>query len=319
MRHFLALADAGTLSGAARALKVDHATVGRRVSALEVSLGGTLIERLPKRWVLTETGQHIATLGEAMQAQAYMLERAARARHAPLSGTVTISTPPAFASQFLAPRLLALRRLYPDIHVSLLGGPGYSSLSQQEADIAVRITRPTEASSVTRKIGSMEYWLYGAPGYADRPPADWQFIAYGTQLDHIPEQRWLSDYAADRPIVFRTNDLASQVAAARVGIGVAVLPCFLAYRDAGLVALASDQIPVVRDIYLTVHADLRRMPAVRAVLEFIAEQVTSGMPSPGVRSLVVATAGDGALPALGATAAPQSSSTTRPNGRSSVR
>ncbi|MGI4956600.1 MAG: LysR family transcriptional regulator, partial [Janthinobacterium lividum] len=260
MRHFIALAETGTLSGAARALKVDHATVGRRVTALETALGGTLIERLPKRWVLTETGQHIATMAQGMQAQAFTLERAARARHSPLSGTVTVSTPPAFASHFFAPRLLELRRLYPDIHVSLIGSAGVASLSQQEADIAVRITRPTEASSVARKIGSMEFWLYAAPGYEDRPQSEWEFIAYGTALDHVPEQRWLQEYAGDRPIVFRANDLASQVAAARAGVGIAALPCFLSYGDTELVALSVDHKSVARDIYLIVHADLRWMP-----------------------------------------------------------
>ncbi|MGI3900658.1 MAG: LysR family transcriptional regulator [Janthinobacterium lividum] len=284
LRHFLALAEAGTLSGAARALKVDHATIGRRVSALEASLGGALIERLPKRWALTETGQHVATLAAGMQAQAYMLERAARAHHSPLSGTVTISTPPAFASSFLAPRLLALRRQYPDIHVSLLGGTGTASLGQQEADIAVRITRPTEASSVTRKIGSMDFWLYAAPGYDDRPQADWHFIAYDTELDHVPEQRWLRDYAGNRPIVFRANDLASQVAAARSGIGIAVLPCFLISLETGLAPLSVDHKTLARDIYLVVHEDLRRMPAVRAVLEFVAEQVARCFPPLNTRS-----------------------------------
>ena len=107
MRHFIALAETGTLSGAARALKVDHATVGRQASALEQVFDSALIERLPKRWVLTEAGQRVATLGRGMQAQAHALERAVKAQHSPLSDTVTLSTPPTFASFFLAPRLPA--------------------------------------------------------------------------------------------------------------------------------------------------------------------------------------------------------------------
>ena len=281
MRHFIALAETGTLSGAARDLKVDHATVGRRVSALEQVFDTPLIERLPKRWVLTEAGQRVAELARGMQAQAHALERAVRARHSPLSGTVTLSTPPAFASHFLAPRLPALRRLYPDIQLSLLGGKAIASLSQQEADIAVRISRPREASSVARKIGTMEFWLYAAPGYEDRPRAEWQFLAYDVSLDHVTEQQWLRAFAGDRPIVFRSNDLACQVAAARAGIGIAALPCFLAYQDAGLVAVSAELRRATRDIYLVIHADLRRMPAVRAVLEFVAEQVAVGMPPPG--------------------------------------
>jgi len=278
MRHFVALAETGTLSGAARALKVDHATVGRRVSALEEVFDTALIERLPKRWVLTEAGQRVSALAQGMQTQAHALERAVKAQHSPLSGTVTLTTPPAFANHFLAPRLPVLRRLYPDLHLTLLGNQAVASLSQQEADIAVRISRPKEASSVARKIGTVEFWLYAAPGYMERPPAEWEFVAYDRTLDHVLEQKWLIAFAADRPIVFRANDLGCQAAAVRAGVGIAALPRFLAYQDPGLVALKLDLKPAARDIFLVVHSDLRRMPAVRAVLEFVAEQVASGMP-----------------------------------------
>jgi DNA-binding transcriptional LysR family regulator len=281
MRHFIALAETGTLSGAARTLKVDHATVGRRVSSLEQVFDTMLIERLPKRWVLTEAGQRVAALAQGMQVQAHSLERAVKAQHSPLSGMVTLSTPPAFASHFLAPRLGTLRRLYPDLHLTLLGNQAVASLSQQEADIALRISRPQEASSVARKVGTMEFWLYAAPGYLAKPQEEWEFIAYDAKLDHVVEQRWLMEFAGVRPIVFRANDLGCQAAAARAGVGIAVLPCFLAYRDPGLVAVQADRKSATREIYLVVHSDLRRMPAVRAVLEFVAEQVTADMPPPG--------------------------------------
>lgn len=278
LRHFAALADAGTLSGAARTLKVDHATVGRRVSGLERSLGRVLVERLPKRWMLTEVGRDIAALAQIIQAEAHAVERTARARHASLSGVVTVSAPPVFASHFLAPRLPALRRLYPGLHLSLMGQQATASLHQQDADIAIRITRPSEAGTLTRRVGGMQFWLYAAPGYQERPPSEWQFLAYDVSLDHVPEQQWLRTFAAGRPIVFRSNDLASQAAAARVGMGIAALPCFLAQGDAGLVPLSVDLTPVTRDIHLVIHADLRKMAAVRAVMNYIATQISEGMP-----------------------------------------
>ena len=292
LRHFIALAETGTLSGAARALKVDHATVGRRVSALERVLGGPLVDRLPKRWVLTESGHRVQDLARGMQMQAHALERAVRAQVQPLSGTVTLSTPPIFASQFLAPRLAILRRLYPDLHLTLLGAKAVASLSQQEADIAVRISRPREASSVTRKIGTMEFWLYAAPGYDAKPEAEWEFIAYDHSMDDAVEQAWLREFAGDRPIVFRANDLVSQIAAARAGVGIAALPCFVALPDPALAALTVDLKRATRDIYLVVHTDLRRMPAVRAVLEFVAEQVAEGMPLAGARVSPVTASAD---------------------------
>ncbi|CAH2602133.1 LysR family transcriptional regulator [Rhodovastum atsumiense] len=276
LRHFVALAEAGTLSGAARALRVDHATVGRRVAALEQALGSVLVERQARRCVLTEAGQRIAGLAMTMQAQAHALDRAARALHTPLAGTVTVSAPPVFASHVLAPRLGELRRLYPDLHLSLLGDPATASLGRQEADIAIRLSRPREARNVARRLGCMAFGLYAAPGYLqDRPPAAWDFIAYDGSLEHVPQQAWLRQVAADRPVVFRSNDLASQIAAARAGVGIAALPCFLADEDAGLAKLPVRLPACARDIWLVVHADLRRMPAVRAVMEFLARQVAA--------------------------------------------
>ncbi|WP_267361568.1 MULTISPECIES: LysR family transcriptional regulator [unclassified Methylobacterium] len=282
LRHFIALAETGTLSGAARALKVDHATVGRRVSALERAFDTPLIERLPKRWILTDAGRQVASQAEDMQAQAHSLERALKAQHSPLSGTVTVSTPPAFASHVLAPRLAIFRRLYPNLHLVLLGNQAVASLSRQEADIAVRISRPQEASSVSRKVGTMEFWLYAAPSYLEIPSAGWDFIAYDATLDHVVEQRWLLEFAGDRPVVFRANDLMCQAAAARAGVGIAVLPCFMARDDKGLIPLTADLKRPARDIYLVVHSDLRRMPAVRAVLEFVADEVGRALPPSGL-------------------------------------
>ena len=239
MRHFIALAETGTLSGAARALKVDHATVGRRVSALEQVLGTMLIERQPKRWVLTEAGQRVAALAQGMQMQAHALERAVRAQHAPLSGTVTVSTPPAFASHFLAPRLMALRRLYPDIHLSPHGQYG-GRLAQPARGGHRRPHQPAARSEQRgpqdRDDGILALCRAGLYGEAEK---DWEFVAYDQSLDQALEQEWLLAFADDRPIVFRTNSLACQIAAARAGMGIAALPCFAAYRDTGLEALSS--------------------------------------------------------------------------------
>jgi DNA-binding transcriptional LysR family regulator len=112
-----------------------------------------------------------------------------------------------------------------------------------------------------------------------RPQAEWEFIAYDKSLDLAIEQAFLRAFAGDRPIVLRTNSLACQIATARAGIGIAALPCFAAYEDPGLVTLSIDLERAVSDIYLVVHADLRRVPAVRSVLDFVAGQVATGMPA----------------------------------------
>lgn len=283
LRHFVALAEASTLSGAARRLRVDHATVGRRVASLEGALGIRLIDRLPRRCVLTEAGQRIASLAGEIGEQTHAIERAARGFQAPaVAGRVTISAPPVFASHFLAPRLAPLRQQHPLLRLVLSGEAVSVSLGRQEADLAIRLGRPQERSSVVRRLGAMRFDLYAAQHYrALAEPNGWEFIAYGPVLDHLPQQQWLRKIAGERPVVFEAGDLASQHAAVRSGVGVAALPCFLAANDAGLVRLAAETPAPVRELWLVVHADLRRAPAIRAVMDFVAALVTeSGTFSP---------------------------------------
>jgi len=283
LRHFAALAEAGTLSGAARRLRVDHATVGRRVASLEGALGIRLVDRLPRRCVLTEAGQRIAALAGEIGEQAHAIERAARGFQAPaVAGRVTLSAPPIFASHFLAPRLAPLRQQHPLLRLVLSGEAASVSLSRQEADLAIRLGRPQEHSSIVRRLGAMRFGLYAAQHYrALAEPGGWEFVAYSPALDHLPQQQWLRTVAGERPVVFEAGDLASQHAAVRSGVGVAALPCFLAAHDMGLVRLAAETPAPVRELWLVVHADLRRAPAIRAVMDFVAALVTeSGTFSP---------------------------------------
>lgn len=277
MRHFIALAEAGTLSGAARRMEVEHATVARRVAALEQAIGIVLVNRSARRWHLTEAGRDIAGAAEGMQTQAHALERAVLARRQGRSARVTVSAPPAFASIFLAPRLAVFGARHPEIDLTLHGTQALASLHRQEADIAIRIGRPTELDYVARRIGQISYGLYAAPGYAALPADQWQFIAYDLSFDHLPEQKWIYEMAAGRRIGFRSNDLMSQLAAARGGMGVAALPRYLAGMTAGVdagdgvAAMPGEARTLARDFYLVVHADMRRQTAIRAVMDFIAD------------------------------------------------
>lgn len=274
LRHFAALAEAGTLSGAAKRLKVDHATVGRRVASLEAALGVRLIDRLPRRCTLTEAGRQVAGLVGDVEASAYAIERAALRHQTPVAGRVTLSAPPIFASVFLAPRLVPLRRRYPLLRLVLAGEAASVSLGRRDADLAVRLSRPQERSSIGRRVGTMRFGLYAAKAYeALAEPNGWEFVGYSDPLDHLPQQLWLREIAGGRPVVFEASDLASQHAAVRSGVGVAALPCFLAADDPELVRLPVDTAPPERELWLIAHADVRRAPAVRAVMDFVATLV----------------------------------------------
>lgn len=276
LHHFLALAQAGTLSEAARGLRVDHTTVARRVAALEAALGLRLIERLPRRVTLTPEGRRIAQLGGAMEDGAFAILRAATSLDQTISGSVRLSGPPNFASVVIAPRLPVLRARHPGIVVDLIGDQRNADLDRREADIALRLSRPGGDGLVGRRIGDMRFGLYAAPFYvAARAEAEWEIVAHDDHPVALPQQRWLNAWAEGRPIVVRANDTASLAAAARAGLGVALLPDFLGNGDPGLVRVPCADPPPCREIWMVVHDDLRRTPRIRAVMDFLIEALAA--------------------------------------------
>jgi DNA-binding transcriptional LysR family regulator len=220
--HFLAIARAGTLSGAARALHVDHATVSRRLKALETELQVPLVERLPRICRLTPMGVQIYEQAKAMETAAFTVERLARASQEPLNGKVTLSAPPVLVTHLLASRLIDFRADYAGIQLSVSAQAQQVSLSRREADVALRLVRPKESSSVVRKLGQMAFALYASQAYvASHLPEDWTFIAYDAQFADMPQQQWLLEIAGSRTVGCELSDISSHLAAARSGAGVA--------------------------------------------------------------------------------------------------
>lgn len=272
LRHFAAFARDGSLSAAARRLGVDHATVARRIQALEAALDLKLVDRRARAHVLTAAGLRIAERARRMEDEAFAVGRAVRALSPDPAGTVSVSAPPGMANALIAPRLMALKERHPGIQVHLIGEKRTASLARREADLAVRLSRPEEAALVVRKVGVAGFGLYGSAAYlAAHPPEARSFIAYDENQDVLPQQRWLTATVGDRPIVLRASELESQRAAARAGLGLAVLPHFVVGDDPGLVCVEDEGAPASREIWLAVHRDLRRAPPVRAVMAFLAE------------------------------------------------
>jgi DNA-binding transcriptional LysR family regulator len=270
LRHFVALAEAGSLSAAARRLGAEHSTVARRVAALEASLGLRLFDRMPRGYALTAEGEALADQARRLEAGVLAMERFAGGQGGTVSGSVRISAPPVLASRFIAPRLVPLRARHPGLLIELVGDSQAASLTRREADIAVRLSRPEEGALIARRLGSLGYGLYGAAAHLDgRRREAWDWLGYHEELDQVPQQRWVVSLARGRPLVFRTNDLGALLTATVAGLGVAALPCFLGDAEEGLRRLPEDGRAARRDIWLLVHADLRRSARVRAVLDHL--------------------------------------------------
>ena len=269
IRFFLELGRRTSLSATARHLKVDHSTVARRVALLEKQLDLKLFDRLPRGYALTDEGAKLLARAERMEAEILALQRQASGAVA-LQGSVRITTPPLLASHFLAPRLVPLRQLHPDIRVDLCGDPQPVDLSRREADIALRMIKPGGDGLIARRIGAVGYGLYGARDYLRRTkPKDWAYIGYNDSFAHIDLHHWLLAQAKDRPLAFMTNDMTSLYQAARAGMGVTMLPHYLGSSDPLLRRVAAEPAAADREMWLVVHPDLRRAPRIRAVMDYL--------------------------------------------------
>lgn len=272
LRYFLEARRQRSLSQAARCLGVDHTTVSRRIAALERSVGASLFDRTPRGWEPTPAGEALLSRAERVEEAVLALERSLLPG-AEDRGSVRIATTQQVATSVIVPALPALRARHPGIVVELVADNRSQSLARREADLAVRFGRPRDAGLVARKLGALAHAFYGArAGRASGAlDAEGPFIGYGEALAQLEHERWLDEVLPGRTVVFRANTFASVMAAARAGVGVALLPCFAADPDPGLVRLSSSLSPPTRELWLVVHGDLRRAVRIRTVMDWIVQ------------------------------------------------
>ena len=267
--YFTVLARTQSLSAAARELQVEHATVGRRVDALEKSLGVKLVDRLPRSRPLTAQGLALAKLAAGMGEMATDVMRLSRVASIEMAGTVRVSCPPSIANHCIAPHIARLRAQYPQLNLVLMPSTQVAALDKGEADIALRTVRPDENALVRRKVGVVRFGLYGLPELQQLPAPQWGFVAYDSSRDHLPQQAWMHQVRGQRPVVFAASELITQQMAARARVGAVVLPTLVGDHDPLLVRLPTASEGPVRDIWLTVYPDMRRSPSVKVVMEFL--------------------------------------------------
>lgn len=267
LRYFLALVDAGTLSGAARTLGVEHTTIARRIDALEASLTLRLFDRFQKGWSLTPDGAALIPHARRAEQEIQGLMRAA-AGSVTVSGVVRISAPPALAAYLLAPNLRDALHHLPDIEIELLAESRETDLMRREADIALRFRRPTAPGLAVRALSTIEYSLYASAKYLlERSPPEWEFLGYNDSLSEAPQQLWLDKFKGQRRYRLRSNNLGALCEAAVAGVGVVVLPHYLSRPLTRLVRVETESCPVKRKLWIVMHQDVRRAARVRAVAD----------------------------------------------------
>jgi DNA-binding transcriptional LysR family regulator len=268
---FLAVRDAGSISGAARALKLDASTVSRRIARLEERLGSTLLVRSGRGIELSDTGQQLATRVQgAVNLVALGIDEITRQPDV-LSGPVRITAPTEVGSAIVIPSLQPFLTAHPEVTLIALLGTLVLSLDKREADIALRTHRPTTGDIVAKRIAGRPLHAYRAPTLPEGE-ARMRWLAWPPP-DPIVDP--LLEKAPDARVVLRSNDLAGLRAACVAGLGAAFLPDVVA-DPLGLVRMPA--LPTIPGppLWMAAHRTALELPRVRALWDFITELFEEG-------------------------------------------
>lgn len=281
LRYFLTLQRSNTLASAGAALHLDPSTVGRRLLKLEAQLGARLFDKTKEGYVLTEAGSRLLPRAERIEQEALSVERQVVGEDGRLHGIVRLAATEVLAARFVAPHLRRFRERYPDIQLDLICSDELVNLSRREADVALRLSRPTQDELFIKRLAVLRLGLYASKDYVERngmPTGAFeghQLICFPARPPFQAENSWLQTQAGKAQIVSRVDSVPAMYSATRAGIGIALLPCLIADEDPRLLRVPHGVAPEPREIWQAVHKDLKDSARVRAVLEFLG-QILSG-------------------------------------------
>lgn len=278
---FLAAHEHGSLLCAARALGVSQPTVGRHVAQLESQLGTPLFERTGRGLIATAAAQRLAEAARAMEAGAQSLLLGAHQSQTTLSGCVRLSASQPVACALMPPLLARMRAELPGIQVELVVSNALSDLLRREADIAVRMVRPTQGALVARRIGQVSVVACAHRDYLERcgSPAQPEDLLTHALVGNDRVEDIRRGFAAMGQVVrpenfaFRTDDLMAYWAAVRAGLGIGFVASYMLLEDANVVQVLPElAIPPV-PAWLVVHREIRASRRIRAVYDFLAREL----------------------------------------------
>ena len=274
LQYFLALAEEGSVRSAALKLKVSHSTISRRISALESDLGVRLFDRLANGYQLTAEGEGILDDVSGIKSRVNTLERRISGQDEKLSGPLRVTMPDTIASQVLMADIVAFTQAYPDIELDIIATYDRLSLDQREADIAIRITDKPPEHLVGRKVAVYKRANYVSKAYLQKTPLD-KLATDGAWIgwnDKTSFPDWVAESAyPEIPALHHFADPLLQLSAVREGLGIAMMPCFIADQYESLVRVPDDRCEDAYEVWLFTHPDLRHSSKVKAFMAAMVE------------------------------------------------
>ena len=300
LRAFLAVAQTGSLRGAARVLRLGQPTVIRHLRRLEQALGARLFERTPDGHRLTRSGQDLLPLAQSMADTATTIDRRGAAFGEDAGGLVRVAAHE-WAARFLAPRLTGLADTHRDLTVELVEVHLDPDLDRREVDLFVRHGVPSRGHLMRVGLGTMATAVYGSLALAAAHPAArtearWRecpWVAYDTPHEYFRSMAWLAERVGDRRPRVRANRVSLQLEAVRAGAGLGLLPCLFGDADPALARLSAPIADLAIDYWLVFHPDLKAVARVRRVADWVRAAFCAARPALQGRRLAAAAGRNG--------------------------
>lgn len=272
VKSFAVVADAGSVRRAARALGVHHSTVSRRIDNLEHAIGTKLFDRQPEGFVLNAAGEEFVSAVRDCGVRLNNAERSISGQDGDMSGTITVTMPEPIAVHTMGPRLSEFTDAHPDIEVHMIATTSILDVSRREADIAIRIDNNPPQTLVGKRIITYNQTVYATQEYLDsqdfvNEPESARWVAWDAEDEKFPD--WTKDTEFSKvPMWGCFPGAAMQLSAAKGGLGLAMIPCFVGDREPQLVRATTKKPIKARDIWLLTHSDLRRTARIKAFMTF---------------------------------------------------
>ena len=279
IRLFLAVARAGTVSGAAEKLAVNQSTVSRRINAYEASLNVRLFERFSTGYVLTREGEELLKHAERMEEESFAIERSIMGKNVALNGSIRVTAPLILVKYILMPAFVEFSNTHPEIELNIDVSNNLYNLTQREADVAIRVTRDEPPENlIGRELGKIALGVYGEKKYLK------QYYQHkkkyiNTPLHYIGEDNlhqhphWLNENIFPLKLRMRTNDVLVTLDAVKAGLGVGRLATFIGDAEQQLQKVTNvPEIPLV-PMWMLSHPDMRRVSRINIFTRFMSEKI----------------------------------------------
>lgn len=278
-RYFLSVARLGQLTRAGRQLGVDHATVSRRVKALEKRLGTKLFDASPKGYALTRDGAALLNAVESMESASIDAETVLGKASDETAGTVRIGVPDGVGAYIVTDAVIALRQKHPGLTVQMVAVPQNFSLAKREVDLAISVSRPRSARARIRKISDYHLHLYAHRQYLDRHPPitcvdDLKHhpgVGYIPELLHDSSLNYLPLVGADFELKLCSTSVHVQLHAILKGAGLGIVHDFMAQHHRELVPVLPESVAITRSFWLSVHEDYANVDRVRRTIDTLVD------------------------------------------------